>query len=124
MNRLIFIEGVSGVGKSTTAALMSKKLSGLGFSANCFLEGDASNPIDLYNAACLTQAEYDDLLHEHFENTREIAENSIHLSSCVLVRYADSERHFFASPYSDGRSDLGFLQQCLPIYDQHAFPLR
>jgi hypothetical protein len=112
MNRLIFIEGVSGVGKSTAAVALSEKLRSLGFSANCYLEGDTSNPIDLFNVACLTQDEYDVLLREHCERRREIARNSIHLSSYVLVRYADSERYFFDSPIYENlqKRELSYRQ--------------
>jgi len=49
MSRIIFIEGVSGVGKTTTATLLSKKLQGMGYKADCYLEGDNSNPLDPFN---------------------------------------------------------------------------
>jgi len=46
MNRLIFIEGVSGVGKTTTASLLHNKLWDMGITFDCYLEGDCENPLD------------------------------------------------------------------------------
>ena len=49
MNKVIFIEGVSGVGKTTTTMLLSKKLQNLGYKVDCHLEGDGNNPLDPFN---------------------------------------------------------------------------
>lgn len=49
--RLIFIEGVSGVGKSTLTQKICAKLNEMGYAADCYLEGNIANPIDLYNSA-------------------------------------------------------------------------
>jgi hypothetical protein len=49
MNKIIFIEGVSGVGKSTTTTLLYDKLRSMGYEASRYLEGDADNPLDPYN---------------------------------------------------------------------------
>jgi Cdc6-like AAA superfamily ATPase len=45
-SKLIFIEGVSGVGKTTTAALLRDKLEDMGYTVTCHLEGDCENPLD------------------------------------------------------------------------------
>ena len=46
MNRVVFIEGVSGVGKTTTTTLLSEKLQNTGYRVDCYLEGDSGNPLD------------------------------------------------------------------------------
>lgn len=46
VNRLIFIEGISGVGKSTSAALLCDELQKMGFDNACYVEGDRNNPLD------------------------------------------------------------------------------
>jgi|GEM_PF-6734611 len=51
MNRLIFIEGVSGVGKTTTASLLHNKLWDMGITFDCYLEGDcrkSARPVRRY----------------------------------------------------------------------------
>jgi len=46
MNNIVFIEGVSGVGKTTTTALLAKRLESLGYKVKCHLEGANNNPLD------------------------------------------------------------------------------
>ena len=46
MNNIIFIEGVSGVGKTTTTTLLCNKLRDMGYKVSCCLEGDCENPLD------------------------------------------------------------------------------
>jgi len=62
MKNIIFIEGVSGVGKSTTVTLLSKKLRDTGYLVSRHLEGDPDSPLDLCWASYLTKSEYDTLL--------------------------------------------------------------
>lgn len=94
--KLIFIEGVPGVGKSTSTKKLCDKLINAGYTASCFLEGEQNNPIDLYWYAYLTKADYDKLI---------ISNNDFSLSNdtfyCirekdyVLVRYKDFDKHYF-----------------------------
>lgn len=49
MNRIIFIEGVSGVGKTTTTTLLHEKLRNMGYDIVCHLEGASDNPLDPFN---------------------------------------------------------------------------
>jgi thymidylate kinase len=44
MTKLIFIEGVSGAGKSTAAKALAEKLCEIGFNAVHYTEGDISQP--------------------------------------------------------------------------------
>ena len=46
MHKIIFIEGVSGVGKTTTSMLLYNELRDMGCKAYCYLEGDKNNPLD------------------------------------------------------------------------------
>jgi len=46
MNNIVFIEGVSGVGKTTTTMLLHDKLRDMGYNVVCYLEGDRDNPLD------------------------------------------------------------------------------
>jgi len=46
MHNIIFIEGVSGVGKTTTTKHLCDRLQNLGCKARCYLEGDCDNPFD------------------------------------------------------------------------------
>lgn len=49
MNSVVFIEGVSGVGKSTTAALLCDKLRNMGYNVDIHTEGRRDNPLDPFN---------------------------------------------------------------------------
>ena len=49
MHKIIFIEGVSGVGKTTTTALLYEKLRDKGYESSCYLEGASDNPLDPFN---------------------------------------------------------------------------
>lgn len=46
MARLIFLEGISGVGKSTMARSLCDDLQSKGLSAKAYVEFDYTNPID------------------------------------------------------------------------------
>jgi len=58
---LIFIEGVSGVGKTTLTQKLCNKLNEMGHPAKCYLEGDFTNPIDFYHTAYFKQNDYENL---------------------------------------------------------------
>ena len=49
MNHVIFVEGVSGVGKTTATMSLCDKLKKLGNKAVCYIEGDNNNPLDPFN---------------------------------------------------------------------------
>ena len=46
MNKIIFVEGVSGVGKTTTTTQLSVKLRDMGYKLSSYLEGADDNPLD------------------------------------------------------------------------------
>jgi len=101
MRKLVFIEGVSGVGKSTTTKKLCDKLRGMGFSAECYLEGDISNPIDFYSTAYFKQDEYADILVEYSGFSEEIKRNTLATDDIRLVRYYDMETPLFSEPLLD-----------------------
>jgi len=96
--QLIFIEGVSGVGKTTFARKLCDKLNELKRSANCYLEFDFANPIDFYCAAYFKQDEYADLFTEYNQFAGDIKNNTIFAGDMRLVRYYNREMPLFAEP--------------------------
>ena len=46
MNNIVFIEGISGVGKTTATAMLHDKLLEMGYNVSSYLEGDHDNPLD------------------------------------------------------------------------------
>ena len=61
MPKILFIEGVSGVGKSTLVSRLTQRLRGQGFSIKSWVEFDFTNPIDFYCTAYFLSDEYEDL---------------------------------------------------------------
>ncbi|HBN83737.1 MAG TPA: hypothetical protein DDZ89_07810, partial [Clostridiales bacterium] len=99
--QLIFVEGVSGVGKTTMVWKLCEKLRDNGFFANCFLEFDFANPIDFYCTAYFSQDEYADLLDKHNEFADDIQNNTIVTDDIRLVRYCNRETPLFPEPLLD-----------------------
>ncbi len=98
MKKLIFIEGVSGVGKSTTAQKLCEALNSLGLKTACYLEGDTDNPVDFYNCAYLTKAELYQLLLKYPNDVQAIYKQCIQEQDYVLVRYGGSNTAYFETP--------------------------
>ncbi|ACV61561.1 hypothetical protein Dtox_0642 [Desulfofarcimen acetoxidans DSM 771] len=116
MTCLIFIEGVSGVGKSTTAKKLCEALNVRGDSADCYLEGNVDNPVDLFCCACLSKPEFTALLQNYPNEAEHLLKNSIQESDYVLVRYADTNAPFFAPPLLDAlKVREGFYRPQNPI---------
>lgn len=96
MKHIIFIEGISGVGKSTMTTLMGKELTKLGYKTTCYLEGDSKNPLDLFWVTYLTRNEYESVLLSYPEFSNELSKNSIMESDYVLVRYQTRRLKFYS----------------------------
>jgi hypothetical protein len=88
--RLIFMEGVSGVGKTTLSAALFEGLRGLGHPARCFLEGDPESPLDLFQTAYLTRARYEELLRAHPDWADELRKRSMSEADYALIRYRNA----------------------------------
>ncbi|MCL2812245.1 MAG: hypothetical protein FWD25_10225 [Clostridia bacterium] len=101
MKNLIFIEGVSGVGKSTVTKKLCDTLNRHGFSATCYLEGNPNNPVDLFGCAFLLKEAFDRLLKSFPNNADALMHNSIHEKDYVLVQYRSSDAAYFPSPLSE-----------------------
>lgn len=106
MKNIIFIEGVSGVGKSTSAALLGVELQKLGYSVSCHLEGDADNPLDLCWAAYLTRMEFENLLVSHSECADELIKNVMYDGDYILLRYQISKPHEIKRIFSSELHDI------------------
>ena len=116
MKKLVFVEGVSGVGKSTTALKLRDALNDYGFRAVCHLEGDADNPVDFFNCAYLTKAEFSQLLQGYPSDKYALINNSVQETDYVLVRYGDCNASYFTQQLFDVlRSHEGFYKPVNPI---------
>lgn len=114
--RLVFVEGVSGVGKSTTAVKLRDYLNDLGFRAVCYLEGDPNNPVDLYSCAYLSKTEFSQLMRSCPNEKNALLKHSIEEADYVLVRYGDRNAAFFDPPLFDMlKSHEGFYRPAEPI---------
>ncbi|MHB1153295.1 MAG: P-loop NTPase family protein [Eubacteriales bacterium] len=95
MKNIIFIEGVSGVGKSTTTSKLCEALQYNGYTVSSHLEGDCDNPLELCRFAYLTLPEFEKLKNIHPEAVNMLNNNSIFEDSYVLVQYQTRESEFF-----------------------------
>lgn len=116
MKKLVFIEGVSGVGKSTTAEKLSCALRNLGIAALCYLEGDANNPVDLFGCAYLTAEEFAGALKRYPHESDKLLQHSTRVHDYALVRYRDRNTGYFRTPLLDWlKEHEGFYRPTNPI---------
>lgn len=88
MPKITFIEGISGVGKTTLANSMRK------VGTQVFVESDPDNPIDFYCAAYFTKSEYSELCSEFPDSVGILELNSLLVGSAKLVRYYGGAKVF------------------------------
>lgn len=98
LTKLIFIEGVSGVGKATMVQTLQKELTDLGYKVKSYLEGDYTNPIDFYHTAYFTVHEYEKLGYKYSYNREIINMNTIKVDDIRLIRYAKGKEFIFEEP--------------------------
>ena len=98
MARLIFLEGISGVGKSTMARSLCDDLQSKGLSAKAYVEFDYTNPIDFYCVAYYTSEEYEMLCAENSENENAIRSNTIDAGTARLIHYFNEDTPLFDEP--------------------------
>ncbi|MFO7611561.1 MAG: GrpB family protein [Clostridia bacterium] len=96
--RLIFIEGVSGVGKTTLVQKLSNKLNEMGYATKYYLEFDFTNPVDFYCTAYFKEEEYKNLLVDFPEYSDDIKSNTIIAGDIRLIRYYNGEIPLFTEP--------------------------
>ena len=94
----IFLDGISGVGKSTMARLLCKDLQSKGLSAKAYIEFDYTNPIDFYCVAYYTSGEYEMLCAENSENENAIRSYTIDAGTARLIHYFNEDTPLFDEP--------------------------
>lgn len=92
---ILFIEGISGVGKSTLTRNLAKALSGNGTSVRAYEEFDI-NPIDFCNTAYLTDTDYRMLCRAHPALSEVLEKNTVPAGAARLVRYYDRDTPLFS----------------------------
>lgn len=95
MKNIIFIEGVSGVGKSTMVKKLGETLKNAGYSVECYYEGDIDNPLDLCWVAYLGLDEFNEMLKMFSFCEKEIKDNIVFQGSYVLVQYKKTNEFIF-----------------------------
>ncbi len=108
MKNIIFIEGVSGVGKSSTVKALSEALRDLGYSVKHHIEGDPDSPLDLCWAAYLTPLEYKELVISYPEFANEFSQNIIFQGDYILLRYQVGRTKLYSQELHDELHKLEF----------------
>ncbi len=96
MASTIFLEGVSGMGKTTMVAALEERLRASGYTVRSFLEGDCANPIDFYATAYLTAEHYAALCQAYPGEAPRMWQHTIPAGNAILVRYRDGNRPLFS----------------------------
>ena len=96
MTQMIFIEGVSGVGKTTTVQALKNRLRSCGYTVKSYVEFDFANPIDFYGTAYVPNEQYEKLCQTHCEEGPQISRYSVSAGAATLVRYSDGDRPLFS----------------------------
>jgi len=116
MTNIFFVEGVSGVGKTTAVETLCRELGKSGIPAQCFIEGDPSNPVDLFGCAYLTPGEFAGILGQYPHDAGKLLGHSTRTDSYALVRYRDMSADYFHPPLLDFlREREGFYKPKNPM---------
>ena len=98
MPELVFVEGVSGVGKSTMVKLLTQDLRAQGYAVRGYVEFDYTNPIDFYCTAYFPIEQYEKLCEDHPSSADSIRTNTVYAGEARLVRYYDEDTPLFEEP--------------------------
>lgn len=92
MTKILFIEGVSGVGKTTLVRALQGRLREGGYAVRSWEEFDFTNPIDFYYTAYIPHGRYRKLCQKY----PQIRRYSIPAGAATLVRYYDGDTPLFS----------------------------
>ncbi len=109
MPEIVFIEGVSGVGKTTTVKALHARLRARGYAVKSYVEFDFQNPIDFYCTAYIPQERYRELCQSYPQQAGQIKRYSIYAGEAMLVRYFDGDRQLFPKRLM---GELGEMEFC------------
>ena len=98
MPKNLFIEGVSGVGKSTLVCRLTERLRTQGYSVQSWVEFDFTNPIDFYCTAVVSSDEYQDLCSRYPESVETLRRYTVAADNVRLVRYYNEDTPLFGQP--------------------------
>ena len=98
MPQILFIEGVSGVGKSTLVSRLTERLRGQGYSVQSWVEFDFTNPIDFYCTAVVSSEEYEDLCSRYPDSVEALRRYTVAADDIKLVRYYNEDTPLFDQP--------------------------
>ncbi len=99
MSEIIFIEEVSGVGKTTLVKALRNRLRACGYTVRSYTEFDFTNPIDFYRTAYIPNGRYRELCRNHPEQAARIRRYSIPAGTATLVRYYDGDTPLFPESF-------------------------
>lgn len=95
MKHIVFIEGVSGVGKTTTVIQLADWLTAQGYRVKIHLEGDAFSPLDLCWISYLPMEEYKNLISQYPDYADRISSQIVDQNNYVLLRYRIDRKPLF-----------------------------
>jgi len=115
-HKLIIIEGIPGVGKTTTASFIKECLDKRNIRSNLYKEGDLNHPADYESVACLNKLEYLNLK----SNFRKYED--------ILNKYVKMKNEDFFFHYRKMNNDCNFclskeLLKELATYDVYNLPI-
>lgn len=98
MTQILFIEGVSGVGKSTLVSRLTERLRTQGYSVKSWVEFDFTNPIDYYCTAYYLSDEYENLCSRYPASVETLRQYTVSADDVRLVRYYNEDTPLFDQP--------------------------
>ncbi|MFW5813756.1 MAG: hypothetical protein ACOCXC_05440, partial [Fibrobacterota bacterium] len=115
-SKLILVEGIPGVGKSTTLSFISDFMNMMGIPNQFFYEGDIDHPADYEGVACLNESDYISLRSRYNINEDILSENVTRKGESFFISYRKLKK--------DGGDSLSEeLFRELSLHDVYFLPL-